>query len=153
MLKPEIFKTIVKNAPLVSIDICLIFEGQLLLAMRNNQPLKGKWFTPGGRINKNETWKNALLRIVNVELGISNAVVDEFTFMGIYDHFYLNSVFNSEISTHYVNLPHFLNLTSRPKVTLDNQHADFKWFSLELLLSDESFHPYVKSYAELLLNK
>ena len=46
------FKIIIENTPLVSIDLCLICGGQILLGRRNNEPLKGVWFTPGGRVLK-----------------------------------------------------------------------------------------------------
>ena len=70
MLDAQIFKTVIENAPLVSIDLCLLCDGQILLGKRTNEPLKGKWFTPGGRIHKNETWQHELLRIVKSELGL-----------------------------------------------------------------------------------
>ena len=48
MLDSQSFQTAVENAPLVSIDLCLVCQGQILLGKRNNEPLKGYWFTPGG---------------------------------------------------------------------------------------------------------
>ena len=54
MLDAQTFRTVIENAPLISIDLYLIFEGQILLGKRNNEPLKDEWFTPGGRIHKNE---------------------------------------------------------------------------------------------------
>lgn len=48
MLGPEIFKIIVENTPLVSIDLCIISDSQILLGKRNSQPLRGMWFTPRG---------------------------------------------------------------------------------------------------------
>ena len=69
MLDPQAFKSVIENTPLVSIDLCLICTGQIFLGKRRNEPLKGRWFTPGGRIHKNETWQDALLGIPEVELG------------------------------------------------------------------------------------
>ena len=57
MLDSQTFKTVVENTLLISLDICLVSGGQILLGRRNNQPLKGVWFTPGGRIHKNESWR------------------------------------------------------------------------------------------------
>ena len=48
MLNSDTFNLVVKNTPLVSIDLCIICNGQILLGLRNNAPLKGVWFTPGG---------------------------------------------------------------------------------------------------------
>ncbi|MDC0088706.1 hypothetical protein OAI12_01675 [Porticoccaceae bacterium] len=56
MLDAQTFRSVIENTPLVSIDLCLVCDGQLLLGKRNNDPLKGEWFTPGGRIRKNKTW-------------------------------------------------------------------------------------------------
>ena len=39
MLEKEIFKTVVKNTPLVSIDLCIVWDGKILLG-KKNEPLK-----------------------------------------------------------------------------------------------------------------
>ncbi|MBT7167878.1 MAG: NUDIX domain-containing protein, partial [Porticoccaceae bacterium] len=99
MLDAQTFKTVIENTPLVSIDLCLICNGQILLGKRRNEPLKGRWFTPGGRIHKNETWQDALLRIAEVELGLGDTAVESFSLMGMWDHFYNNSALDQDIST------------------------------------------------------
>ena len=153
MLDVGTFSTIVKNAPLISLDLCLVCEGKILLCERENEPLKGQWFTPGGRIYKNETWQSALLRIAQTELGLPNNKIQEFTLMGIWDHFYSNSVFDEGTSTHYVNLPHFAYFKNMPLIVLDGQHVEFDWFDLQLVATDERFRPYMKNYAEWLIKK
>ena len=153
MLDVQTFKTVLENTPLVSIDLCLICNDQILLGRRRNEPLKGLWFTPGGRIHKNETWQSALLRIAKVELGLSGIAVEGFALMGIWDHFYNNSALNQNISTHYVNLPHYAEFKSAPQITLDDQHGEFKWFDLSIVSNDETYHPYMRNYASWLLNK
>ena len=51
----ELDAQVVKNAPLVSIDIILQNpQSKIFLGRRRNQPTKGKWFVPGGRIRKGE---------------------------------------------------------------------------------------------------
>ena len=147
MLDAQTFKTVIENTPLVSIDLCLVCDDQLLLGKRNNDPLKGEWFTPGGRIYKNEAWQSALLRIIDVELGLSDIAVEDFALIGIWDHFYNNSAVDQDISTHYVNLPHYAEFQSKPKITLDDQHAEFEWFDLSEVSKDEKFHPYMHNYA------
>jgi colanic acid biosynthesis protein WcaH len=153
MLDTHTFKTVIENTPLVSIDLCLACEGQLLLGRRTNEPLKGEWFTPGGRIHKNETWQDALLRIAEVELGLSGIAVDDFALMGMWDHFYNNSALDQNTSTHYVNLPHYAEFKSKPQITLDDQHGEFKWFDLAVVSIDEKFNAYMRNYAIWLLNR
>ena len=153
MLDAQTFKTVIENAPLVSIDLCLVFDGQVLLGKRANEPLKGEWFTPGGRIHKNETWQDALLRIAEAELGLSGITVEDFSLMGVWDHFYTNSAVDQGISTHYVNLPHYAEFKSKPQITLDDQHGEFKWFDLSVVSNDEKSHPYIRNYAIWLLDR
>jgi len=153
MLDFKTFGIIIKNAPLISLDICLVYEEKILLCQRKNEPLKGQWFTPGGRIYKNETWQYALLRIVQTELGLCGLSVENFSLMGIWDHFYNNSAIDQNISTHYVNLPHYSHLPSKPKINLDGQHGKCNWFSLSGVSNGEKFHPYMRDYASWILNK
>ena len=147
MLDPQTFKTIIENTPLVSLDLCLVCNGQILLGKRNNEPLKGEWFTPGGRIYKNETWQDALVRIVKTELGLRYIAVENFSLMGIWDHFYNNSALGQDISTHYVNLPHYAGFQSKPTITLDDQHGEFNWVDLAVVSTDLKSHPYIRNYA------
>jgi len=153
MLDPQTFKSVIENTPLVSIDLCLICNGQILLGKRRNEPLKGTWFTPGGRIHKNETWQDALLRIAEVELGLSGIAVEDFALMGMWDHFYSNSALDQNTSTHYVILPHYAEFKSKPQIALDDQHGECKWFDLSVVSNDEKFHPYICNYAIWLLNR
>ena len=48
---------------LVSIDILVIYDGKLLVGERTNNPAKGSFFVPGGKVYKNEYLKEALERI------------------------------------------------------------------------------------------
>jgi colanic acid biosynthesis protein WcaH len=72
--------------------------------------------------------------------------------MGMWDHFYKNSALDQNISTHYVNLPHYARFQSHPEITLDDQHGEFRWFDLAVVSSDEKFNPYMRNYASWLLN-
>ena len=153
MLDLKTFMTVVESTPLVSIDLCLICEGQILLGKRSNEPLRGEWFTPGGRIYKNETWQHALCRIVKVELNLCDIGEKDFSLMGIWDHFYSNSVGDQNTSTHYVNLPHYSKFKIKPSITIDKQHAEIQWFDLESVYNNEKFNPYMRNYAGWLFNK
>ena len=61
----------IKNSPLASIDLIVRdFDDRILLGRRINEPAKGMWFVPGGRIHKNESVDEAFTRISLSELGI-----------------------------------------------------------------------------------
>ena len=103
MLKMEEFTNLIETAPLVSIDLIIRGESGYLLGMRNNQPAKGNWFVPGGRIFKNETISHAIKRISTKEIGVEVGIKDA-DFYGVFEHFYDNSFISSKISTHYIVL-------------------------------------------------
>lgn len=137
---------VVESTPLVSIDLCLVFEGQLLMGLRQNEPLKGHWFTPGGRLLKNERWQDGLVRIAKIELGLT-VNSDDFQLMGVWDHFYENSAVDESISAHYVNLPHVCYLDSQPELSLDAQHKSVRWFELTQTIEDFRHQIYMREYA------
>jgi colanic acid biosynthesis protein WcaH len=52
-LNDDTFKTIARNAPLISIDLIIRdASGRVLVGMRTNEPAKGFYFVPGGAIRK-----------------------------------------------------------------------------------------------------
>ena len=76
-LDKETFRTVVRSAPLVSIDLVVInSQGQVLLGQRTNRPAQGFWFVPGGRILKNEAMAAAFLRLSKAELGFASELGD-----------------------------------------------------------------------------
>jgi len=145
-LPQDIFACIVKYAPLISID--LIVEnnkGFFLLGKRKNQPAKGFYFVPGGRILKGETIKQAFKRISNEELGIDlkfkNAI-----FLGVYEHFYRNSFVSENIPTHYIVLAYKIKINNNLQNLPKEQHSHYKWFSKEEILESKDVHYYTKLY-------
>lgn len=153
MLEKETFKTIVKNTPLVSIDLCIVCDRQILLGKRKNNPLKGVFFTPGGRILKNEAHIDCLKRVARSELGLIVDNLKQAELMGVWDHFYENSVFGEEVSTHHVNLPHCIYYDERPEILLDDQHDTFEWFDLSKVAKGNDFHKYMQSYASWIISR
>ena len=101
MLDHDTFKNVVKHAPLFAMDLVIINpEKKVLLGKRTNSPAKGYWFVPGGRVYKNEPLDQAFQRISQDELGICLQRKNS-RLLGLYEHFYDDSVFGNDISTHY----------------------------------------------------
>ena len=73
--------------------------------MRNNEPAKGYYFNPGGRIYKNETIKSACKRITFKELGIE-LKKNRFKHHMNTQHIYDNNVFNNMYNTHTIYVWH-----------------------------------------------
>ena len=151
MISDKDFKTIIYNAPLVSIDLCIVQNNCILLCKRLNEPIKGKWFTPGGRIKKNERWEDSIIRIAKSELSLPEDIFNNPRLMGVWDHFYKNSIYGDDISTHYVNIPFYINTTEKPYIKLDSQHSDYKWKDIYTVCKSKYYHKYMRIYSKYIL--
>ena len=48
------WRTIGRNVPVVSVDLLVLTDDGVVLAKRTNEPAKGEWFVPGGRVRKGD---------------------------------------------------------------------------------------------------
>lgn len=139
------FKLVVDCTPLVSIDLIVRrMGGDILLGYRRNSPAQNYWFVPGGRIRKNESMATAFERLTKNELNIK-IPISQASLLGSYEHFYDDSIFDEEISTHYIAIAYRLEVNELLKLPLE-QHARYQWFSVGELLSDKFVHDYTKAY-------
>jgi len=135
-LNATTFETVVASTPLISIDLLVQNEyGEYLFGLRNNRPAQGYWFVPGGRVQKNETLDAAFLRLTAEELGITMERRHA-EFKGVYEHFYQNSVFGEQPSTHYIVLAYQLKLNTHNVALDNNQHSDLLWLKPSQLGND-----------------
>ena len=144
------FKTVVASTPLISIDLIVTNDAnQILLGLRVNRPAQDYWFVPGGRVLKNESLDEAFKRLTAHELGLNSSRYKA-RFLGVYEHFYQDSVFGnspSDPSTHYIVLGYQLTLSNPLKLSLPTeQHFDYQWWTLEAAKSDPSVHQHTQAY-------
>lgn len=144
---------------LVSVDL-LVFdgEGRVLLGKRANEPARGAWFTPGGRVRKFEPLDAALRRVSEAELGAPPLARARPPLHGVYRHMYDTSRFGPEEApwsgrrgTDYVTFAHRLTLADDYGVSAahfirDSQHEALRWFTAEEAVRDPDVHPFVKCY-------
>ena len=149
----EQYLDIMKHTQIISADF-IIFnnEGKVLLGKRTGEPAKNTWFVPGGRIRKNERFPDAVKRIFVQEIGvILDNNHDEPLPMGVYHQTYSNNFDNDDFNAHYITFAYTITLpitsthiTILPKP--DHQHSEFKWWTIEELLSSAEVHNYCKNY-------
>ena len=142
------FLSVVRNAPLVSIDLVIKnHRGEILLGLRRNQPARGFWFVPGGRIHKGQSIETAFTAIANREIGIS-ADISGAVFLGVYEHFYDTNFFeNDGFGTHFVTLGYQIMLDDiDPQRLPYDQHDLWKWFALSDLKINPDVHSNTKRY-------
>jgi len=162
-LSEDLFSTACAALLLVSIDLMVtrpVEQGrELLLGLRNNRPAPGWWFTPGGRIRKNEPLESAMRRVAQDEIGLYPDWLARARLLGAWDHFYPDSAFDADISTHYVNLPHAVHLSADEAQTLKlpigngSQHLEWRWMPITEAQNDERVHAYVRAVLGRLLER
>ena len=142
------FEGVVAATPLVSIDLIIRDgTGRVLLGQRANRPAKGFWFVPGGRILKSEAIADAFTRLLDGELGIGGGAIDAARFLGVYQHFYSDSVFGESPSTHYVVLGFELFLDNLDIGSMPvEQHDDYQWLAVSDLIAMDTVHQHTKDY-------
>lgn len=131
-LNKEQFLEVIARTPLVSIDLVIRdTKNGILLGRRVNEPARGKWFVPGGRILKGENLDDAFERISKDEIGIKHSR-NEARLLGAFTHLYDTNVFLEDgISTHYIALAFELQLADSIKIRETPQHSEYKWFAIE----------------------
>ena len=150
-LPQDIFKLVVTNTPLVSIDLVIQNNNkEVLLGLRNNRPAKGFWFVPGGRILKDESFDLAFKRLVESELGINASLHIERPphFLGVYQHFYNDNFSEQAFSTHYVVLAYQIEIDIDLDSLPAEQHRFYRWLTVKDLLISNDVHQYTKWYFE-----
>ncbi|WP_108947106.1 GDP-mannose mannosyl hydrolase [Shewanella halifaxensis] len=147
-LDKHTFTKVIDSTPLVSIDLVVEnSKGEILLGLRNNRPAQGFWFVPGGRIRKNETMDNAFKRLCHEELGLDKTR-QQAEWLGAFEHFYDDCVFGDTISTHYVVLAYKIIVDAPMQSLPISQHNQYKWLSVDKVLSDSKVHLHSKWYVK-----
>lgn len=148
-LSRDAFLAVVRDAPLVSIDLVLPDrEGRLLMGLRTNEPARGSWFVPGGRILKDEPLQDAFARLTANELGVALAWADA-CLLGVYTHRYeTNFARVPGITTHYVVLACRIDLEVSLEALPCAQHSAYRWWSREDALATGQVHPNNHPYFE-----
>ena len=111
--------------PILCVDCVIINEnGQYLLVKRQNEPLKGEWWVPGGRVGKGEKLGCAIRRKVKEELGIKLKNVFA---LGYYEDEFEKNPLNVESGLHTLGIV----FQAEPKnldIKLDRQSGEWRFF-------------------------
>ncbi len=122
-----LYSQITKTIPIPSVEALIVIDGALLFLRRKNQPAKGQWWFPGGRIYIGESFKETLHREVKEETGLE---VNAYKFIGAYSR-----VFPQR---HDITIA-YLCQCKPGTITLDSEHSEYKL--LKAVPAD--LHPYL----------
>lgn len=123
----KLYNQIIKLIPIVSVEAAIQMDDGFLFFRRNNEPAKGEWWFPGGRIKKGETLQEALHREVKEETGLT---ITQYKLINVYSR-----VFPER---HDITIT-YLCKTNKDKITLNNEHSNYKLFN-----TLDGLHPYIK---------
>lgn len=137
MLKPgwideALYTKIKQHMPLPCVDLLATHKGRLLLMKRTNRPARGLWFTPGGRIMKNESIENAVTRVLIDETGLTPVSITQ---CGAMSHKW------PEVQT--ITVFYRVEVESED-IRMNDEHDDFKWITK----MDPDLHPYLRHMIE-----
>ena len=122
LIPPEEYQRIVDVMPILCVDLVLYNSlGWYLLVLRNNEPLKGQWWVPGGRVHKGETLVQAATRKAQEELSVD---VSSLRLVGY--HEYLPSTLYG--NRHVVSFV-FTGMVETTNVVLDSQSSALGLFA------------------------
>ncbi len=131
----EMYNQIISHVPVACVDVAIVAQGAVLLVKRKDDPAKGQWWVPGGRVLKGEMMKDTAIRKAREEVGIDCHVgpiihTAETIFPdGPYD-----------IPIHSINSCFFMYpVDSDFSTKLDAHHRDYKWIKK----IPENVHPYI----------
>lgn len=139
----EEWATVVRNVPIVSVDLVVRIDGGVLLGRRENEPARGEWFVPGGTVFKNERETEAVRRVARTELGCEVELLDR---LGSFEQFYETSDVDGVDTKHYLAQAFVVRPTEGSSVDPDDQHSELAVF--EPPFDDVDLHPYVARYVE-----
>ncbi len=101
----------------VSCNAIILRNNKVLLVRRAEEPERGKWCFPGGRIELGETAEEAITREMKEELGID--FKPRFAFY--------NDSINPSLNSHYIELQFFGGIDG--EIKLNGENSEFNWFS------------------------
>jgi len=119
----EEYKSILRKLPIACVDLLIIYEKKVLLLRRNNEPAKGEYWFPGGRIHKLENINNATIRIAKEETRLNckfNRIISVEESI-----FYKNNKIDDDI--HTINLCCEMQTNSIASLEIDNLHEGYIW--------------------------
>ena len=142
----EKYREVLDITPVCTVDV-LFFnpdKTKTLLFKRKNEPMKGTYFSLGGRLLKNEKIEDCAIRQCLREVGININRIG-LTLGGTQEEIHPNSIFEG-VSYHAVDI-FYGYILDNVEIKLDNQHSDYQWFSV----TDDTPNPFIKTKISRLL--
>lgn len=141
----NIYSQITRLMPIPCVDLLAEDEkGRILLIKRSNEPVKGQWWFPGGRVHFLETREQAAIRKLKEECGLESFQVKEMSTDDV-----ILDMPDDANPRHGISTLFHIKVRKQGDVVLDSQSHDSDWRTPEEWQS-ESIHFLVKQGIALL---
>ena len=129
MISEELYKQMLLNLPILCVDLIIQnSEGEFLLVKRDNHPIKGYDWVPGGRMLKNVGVEENAQKKCQQELGVN---ITDWRVVGIYDDQYDTNAFNLDTKIHTLSVLCRTNIRiEQAEIKLDEQSSEIKYSKL-----------------------
>ena len=125
MIPAEQYKRILEVMPLLCVDVVIRnARGEYLLVKRVNEPLKGRWWVVGGRVHKNETLEQAVIRKVRQETSLD---VRKMQPIGYYEAAFKDNSIKLATPFHAVSVVFAIAVANDVEIRLDAQSSEWKF--------------------------
>jgi colanic acid biosynthesis protein WcaH len=125
----SLYGEIVKSMTISCVDVFVYnFDRRAyLLIQRATPPVKGKWWMPGGRVFKGESFYESAIRKTKKESGLNICPIDQ---LGTYSTYFSESAWGADVHTDTKNTV-ILALCDEQDARLDEHHQDLTWVSID----------------------
>lgn len=123
LLDDDLYKIVLENVPIVCVSLVIENNG-LLLLKRNENPLKGEWCIPGGRLFRDETIKECAFRKAKEELNLN---VKECEIIGIMENFFDINKYESDKGTHVIEIIVECKIENLEEIKVANEFSEYKY--------------------------
>ena len=136
-----------EKMPIICVDIVVNADDKILLVKRANEPEKGRWWFPGGRLLRGESLRAAAGRITKTEIGVT---IMRPEYLGHGETVFETDPFGHNRGTHTVNFVFAAraNALALMSVLLDANHIAYSTFTFEEIYGS-NMHPYIKKFTAL----
>ncbi len=117
------YRLVIRSMPILCVDLLIVYKGECLLLKRDNEPAKGQYWFPGGRIYKLETIEEAAIRKAKKE---TNLICEFIKIVSVEETVFVRNE-SMETDIHTVNICCHMVPSDISSLILDNYHDDYIW--------------------------
>lgn len=130
-IEETLYKQIMETSIIPTVDLLLMYNNQIFLTKRTNNPLKDVYYFPGWRRNKLESLNSAIVRKAKEELDL-DIDLSRVQYLNTYDDIFPDSMFEG-VQSHCYTVSYIYQLVDHEfdAIHLDSQHSDFKFFDID----------------------